>query len=51
MTMDETDEGLKDNVGSAAYFVAAGKALGRLLVRMTVQLDTIVPSDVTPRFL
>ena len=39
MIMDETDEGLKDKVGSAAYFVAAGKALGRLPVRMTVQLD------------
>ena len=39
MIMDETDEGLKDKVGSAAYFVAAAKALGRLPVRMTVQLD------------
>jgi diacylglycerol kinase (ATP) len=37
--MDETDEGLKDKIGSAAYFVAAAKALGRLPVRMTVQLD------------
>ncbi|HEX7209330.1 MAG TPA: diacylglycerol kinase family protein [Propionibacteriaceae bacterium] len=37
--MDQTDEGLKDKVGSAAYFVAAAKALGRLPVRMTVQLD------------
>jgi diacylglycerol kinase (ATP) len=37
--MDETDEGLKDKVGSAAYFVAAAKALGRLPVPMTVQLD------------
>ena len=37
--MDETGEGLKDKVGSAAYFVAAAKALGRLPVRMTVQLD------------
>ena len=37
--MGETDEGLKDKVGSAAYFVAAAKALGRLPVRMTVQLD------------
>ena len=43
MMMDETDEGLKDNVGSAAYFVAAGKALGRLPVRMTVQLDNNRP--------
>ena len=39
MIMDETDEDLKDKVGSAAYFVAAGKALGRLPVRMRVQLD------------
>ena len=37
--MDETDEGLKGKIGSAAYFVAAAKALGRLPVRMTVQLD------------
>ena len=36
MIMDETDEDLKDKVGSAAYFVAAGKALGQLPVRMTV---------------
>jgi diacylglycerol kinase (ATP) len=43
MMMDETDEDLKDNVGSAAYFIAAGKALGRLPVRMTVQLDTNRP--------
>jgi diacylglycerol kinase (ATP) len=43
MTMDETDEDLKDKVGSAAYFVAAAKALGRLPVRMTVQLDTHRP--------
>jgi diacylglycerol kinase family enzyme len=39
MIMDETDENLKDKVGSAAYFVTAGKAVGRLPVRMTVQLD------------
>jgi diacylglycerol kinase family enzyme len=39
MIMDETDEGLKDKIGSAAYFVAAAKAFGRLPVRMTVQLD------------
>jgi diacylglycerol kinase (ATP) len=43
MMMDETDENLKDTVGSAAYFVAAAKALGRLPVRMTVQLDTNRP--------
>jgi diacylglycerol kinase (ATP) len=43
MIMDETNEDLKDKVGSAAYFVAAGKALGRLPVRMTVQLDNKRP--------
>jgi diacylglycerol kinase (ATP) len=43
MIMDETNEVLKDKVGSAAYFVAAGKALGRLPVRMTVQLDSNRP--------
>jgi diacylglycerol kinase (ATP) len=43
MIMDETNEDLKDKVGSAAYFVAAGKALGRLPVRMTVQLDNNRP--------
>jgi diacylglycerol kinase (ATP) len=43
MIMDETDEDLKDKVGSAAYFVAAGKAVGRLPVRMTVQLDNNRP--------
>ncbi|GAA2112344.1 diacylglycerol kinase family protein [Microlunatus panaciterrae] len=39
MIMDETDEGLKDKVGSAAYFVAASKALGRVPVSLTVKLD------------
>ena len=43
MMMDETNEDLKDKVGSAAYFIAAGKALGRLPVRMTVQLDNNRP--------
>jgi YegS/Rv2252/BmrU family lipid kinase len=43
MIMDETDEDLKDKVGSAAYFVAAAKALGRMPVPMTVQLDTSRP--------
>ena len=43
MIMDETDDTLKHKVGSAAYFVAAGKALGRLPVRMTVQLDSHRP--------
>ena len=39
MIMDETDPDLKDKIGSAAYFVAAAKALGRLPIRLTVQLD------------
>jgi diacylglycerol kinase (ATP) len=43
MIMDETDDNLKDKVGSAAYFVAAGKALGRLPVSMRVQLDNHRP--------
>src|SRR4029450_13761461 len=43
MIMDETDEDLKDKVGSAAYFVAAAKALGRLPIRLKVQLDTKRP--------
>ena len=43
MIMDETDEDLKDKVGSAAYFVAAAKALGRLPVRLKVQLDNNRP--------
>jgi diacylglycerol kinase (ATP) len=43
MIMDETDEDLKDKVGSAAYFVAAAKAVGRLPVRLTVQLDSDRP--------
>jgi diacylglycerol kinase (ATP) len=37
--MDETDDDLKAKIGAAAYFVAAAKALGRLPIRMTVQLD------------
>jgi YegS/Rv2252/BmrU family lipid kinase len=43
MIMDGTSEDLKDKVGSAAYFVAAAKALGRLPVRLTVQLDNNRP--------
>jgi diacylglycerol kinase family enzyme len=43
MIIDETNVDLKDKVGSAAYFVAAAKALGRRPVRMTVQLDTNRP--------
>lgn len=37
--MDETDDDLKAKIGPAAYFVAAGKALGRLPVRMTIAVD------------
>jgi diacylglycerol kinase (ATP) len=43
MIMDETNDDLKDKVGSAAYFVAAAKALGRLPVRLKVQLDNNRP--------
>ncbi len=39
MIMDEVDDDLKAKVGSAAYFLAAAKALGRLPVDMTVQVD------------
>ena len=39
MTMEETDDQLKDKIGTGAYFVAAGKALGRLPLKMTVSLD------------
>jgi diacylglycerol kinase (ATP) len=39
MIMDETDPALKAKVGTAAYFIAAAKALGRLPVQMTIQLD------------
>ena len=37
--MEETDDKLKDKIGAAAYFVAAGKAVGRLPIRLSVQLD------------
>ncbi len=39
MTMAETDDGLKDAIGPGAYFLAVGKALGRLPLRMSVRLD------------
>jgi YegS/Rv2252/BmrU family lipid kinase len=39
MTMDETRPELKDKIGTAAYFVAAAKALGRLPVPMTIKVD------------
>lgn len=37
--MDEVDPDLKAKVGPAAYFVAAGKALGRLPIPMEVSVD------------
>jgi diacylglycerol kinase family enzyme len=43
MMMDETDEDLKDKIGSAAYLVGVAKALGRLPIRLTVQLDNHRP--------
>lgn len=39
MIMDETDPKLKDKVGSVAYFLAAGKAMGRLPVPATIEID------------
>jgi len=39
MIMEETDPNLKEKVGSAAYFVAAGKALGHLPMRATIAID------------
>ncbi len=37
--MDEVNPDLKKKVGPAAYFVAAGKALGRLPVQMDISVD------------
>jgi diacylglycerol kinase family enzyme len=39
MVMDEVREDLKDSIGTAAYFVAAGKALGRLPMKVRVSVD------------
>lgn len=39
MIMDETNPDLKAKIGSAAYFVAAGKALGRLPMDIEVKVD------------
>lgn len=39
MIMDEVDPKLKSKIGSVAYFVAAGKALGRLPMRVEVTID------------
>lgn len=37
MIMDETDPELKDKIGSAAYFMAAAKALGRLPIKAKIK--------------
>lgn len=37
--MDETNPNLKAKIGSAAYFIAAGKALGRLPMDIEVTVD------------
>ena len=39
MIMDSTDPDLKSKIGSAAYFLAAGKALGRLPIKAKIRLD------------
>lgn len=39
MIMDEVDPALKAQVGPAAYFLAAGKALGRLPMSMEITID------------
>jgi diacylglycerol kinase (ATP) len=39
MIMDEVDPDLKSKVGPAAYFLAAGKALGRVPMPMEVTID------------
>lgn len=38
MIMDETNPELKSKIGTAAYFLAAGKALGRLPIKVRVRL-------------
>ena len=39
MIMDETNPDLKAKIGSAAYFIAAGKALGRLPMDVRIKVD------------
>lgn len=39
MIMDETSPALKSVIGPAAYFVAAGKALGRVPLKVAVTID------------
>jgi diacylglycerol kinase (ATP) len=43
MTMDETRPELKDKIGTAAYVVAAARALGRLPVPMNIKVDNRRP--------
>jgi len=37
--MDEVDPGLKAKIGSAAYFLTVGKALGRLPMKLHIRVD------------
>ena len=39
MIMDETDPELKSKIGTAAYFLAVGKALGRLPIKARIRRD------------
>ncbi len=39
MIMDETDPELKSKIGTGAYFLALGKALGRLPMKARVKID------------
>jgi diacylglycerol kinase (ATP) len=39
MIMDETDPDLKDKIGTAAYFIALGKALGRLPIKARIKRE------------
>ena len=39
MIMDETNPDLKAKIGSAAYFVAAARAVGRLPMDLTIKVD------------
>ncbi|HYI57129.1 MAG TPA: diacylglycerol kinase family protein [Microlunatus sp.] len=39
MIMDEVSSDLKSSIGTAAYFVAAGKALGRLPMSLRITVD------------
>lgn len=43
MIMGDTDDQLKAKIGSAAYFLAAGKALGRLPLRARIRIDNHYP--------